>query len=265
MSYETILYEVSDGVATVTLNRPDVLNALTEKMLTELGDALRKVERDAAAKAVLLTGAGRAFCAGQDLKSIQDGYRAEGEVPSFGAILRERYSPLILRMRQMEKPVLAAVNGAAAGAGCSLALACDLILASEKASFMEIFVRVGLVPDSGSLFFLPRLVGTAKAMELCLTGDPVSAQDAERIGMVNRVVPHDDLLKTAMEWATRLALGPGKAIGLIKRGLNRSLSSDLGAMLEVEAQLQEIAGRTQDHREGVLAFLEKRKPSFKSV
>jgi 2-(1,2-epoxy-1,2-dihydrophenyl)acetyl-CoA isomerase len=165
-------------------------------------------------------------------------------------------------MRNLEKPILAAVNGVAAGAGCSLALACDLIFASETASFIQAFVRVGLVPDSGGLFFLPRLVGLARAMELCLGGEAVSARDAERVGLVNRVVPQEDLLKTAREWAQRLAQGPGKAIGLIKRGLNRSVAGDLERMLEVEAQLQEIAGRTQDHREGVMAFLEKRSPKF---
>jgi 2-(1,2-epoxy-1,2-dihydrophenyl)acetyl-CoA isomerase len=168
-------------------------------------------------------------------------------------------------MRNLEKPILAAVNGAAAGAGCSLALACDLILASETASFIQVFVRVGLVPDCGSLFFLPRLVGFARAMELCLRGDGVIARDAERMGLVNGVAPPDDLMKTAREWALRLAQGPGKAIGLIKRGLNRSIGSDLENMLEVEAQLQEIAGRTQDHREGVLAFLEKRAPKFQGL
>lgn len=168
-------------------------------------------------------------------------------------------------MRNLEKPILAAVNGVAAGAGCSLALACDLIFASETASFIQAFVRVGLVPDSGGLFFLPRLVGLARAMELCLRGEPVSVRDAERVGLVNRVVPQEDLLKTAREWAQRLAQGPGKAIGLIKRGLNRSVAGDLERMLEVEAQLQEIAGRTQDHREGVLAFLEKRLPKFSGL
>ncbi len=262
MGYETIRYEVSEGVATLTLNRPDVLNAVTEQMLTELADAIKQVKRDAAVRAVILTGDGRAFCAGQDLQSIRDGYTGGGSPPAFGNLLRKGYNPLILRMRNMEKPVLAAVNGVAAGAGCSLALACDLVLASDTAKFMQVFVRVGLVPDSGSLFFLPRLVGFARAMELCLRGEAVSAQDAERIGLVNRVVPQADLLKTAREWMIGLATGPGKAIGLIKRGLNRSLGSDLETMLEVEAQLQEIAGRTQDHREGVLAFLEKRAPKF---
>jgi 2-(1,2-epoxy-1,2-dihydrophenyl)acetyl-CoA isomerase len=262
MGYETILYEVSDGVATLTLNRPQVLNAVTQRMLKELGDAMRQVERDAEVRAVILTGAGRAFCTGQDLQAIREAYTAGGGAPAFGDMLRKGYNPLILRMRTLEKPVLAAVNGAAAGAGCSLALACDVILASEAASFIQVFVRVGLVPDCGSLFFLPRLVGFARAMELCLRGEGVCARDAERIGLVNRVVPPEDLLKTAREWAVRLAQGPGKAIGLIKRGLNRSLASDLERMLEVEAQLQEIAGGTRDHREGVLAFLEKRPPKF---
>jgi len=262
MGFETIRFEVSEGVATLTLNRPDVLNALTEQMLTELGEAFRQADRDATVRFVILTGEGRGFCAGQDLQAIKDGYAGGGAIPSFGDILRKRYNPLILRMRNLEKPILAAVNGVAAGAGCSLALACDLIIASERASFIEVFVRVGLVPDSGSLFFLPRLVGFAKAMELCLSGEPVKAQEAARIGLVNRVVPPEDLLKTAREWGLNLSKGPARAIGLIKRGMNRSLASDLETMLEVEAQLQEIARRTQDHREGVLAFLEKRAPRF---
>lgn len=264
MGYETIRWEVSDGVATLTLNRPEVLNAITEQMLAELADAMKQAERDAAIRAIVLTGAGRGFCAGQDLQTIKEAY-TDGGAPAFGDILRKQYNPLILRMRNLEKPILAAVNGVAAGAGCSLALACDLIFASETASFIQAFVRVGLVPDSGGLFFLPRLVGLARAMELCLGGETVSARDAERIGLVNRVVPQEDLLKTAREWALRLAQGPGKAIGLIKRGLNRSVGSDLESMLEVEAQLQEIAGRTQDHREGVLAFLEKRAPHFRGL
>jgi 2-(1,2-epoxy-1,2-dihydrophenyl)acetyl-CoA isomerase len=265
MGFETILYDVSDAVATLTLNRPDVLNAFNEQMLTEVGDALKRAERDAAVRVLVLTGAGRAFSAGQDLQSIKEGYTGTGSPPAFGDILRRRYHPVILRLRNLEKPVLAAVNGVAAGAGCSLALACDLIVASNKASFIEVFVRVGLVPDSGSLFFVPRLVGYARAMELCLNGDAVSAGDAERLGLVNRVVPHEDLLKATREWAQSLSRGPGRAIGLIKRGINRSLSSDLETMLEVEAQLQEIAGRTQDHREGVLAFLEKRPPKFRGL
>lgn len=265
MGFETIRYEMSEGVATLTLNRPDVLNAVTEQMLIELGDAFRQADRDATVRAVILTGAGRGFCAGQDLQAIKDGYAGGGAIPSFGDMLRKRYNPVILRMRNLEKPILAAVNGVAAGAGCSLALACDLLIASEKASFIEVFVRVGLVPDSGSLFFLPRLVGFAKAMELCLSGEPVSAEDAARIGLVNRVVPPDALATTARDWARRLSKGPGRAVGLIKRGLNRSLASDLETMLEVEAQLQEIAGRTQDHREGVLAFLEKRPPKFQGL
>lgn len=264
MGFETILYEAADGVATVTLNRPEVLNAFTGRMRTELADAMMQVERDGTVRAVILTGAGRAFCAGQDLQDLKDAYTGGG-APVFGDMLRQGYNPLILRMRNLEKPIVAAVNGAAAGAGCSLALACDLILASETASFIQVFVRVGLVPDCGSLFFLPRLVGFARAMELCLRGDAVIARDAERMGLVNGVVPPDDLMKTAREWALRLARGPGKAIGLIKRGLNRSIGSDLESMLEVEAQLQEIAGRTQDHREGVLAFLEKRAPKFQGL
>ncbi len=262
MGYETIRYEVAEGVATVTLSRPEVLNAICARMLSELAEAMKQAERDGAVRAIILTGAGRAFCAGQDLQAIKDAYTGSDTTPPLGDLLRTGYNPLILRMRNLEKPILAAVNGVAAGAGCSLALACDLILASETASFLQAFVRVGLVPDSGGLFFLPRLVGFARAMELCLRGEAVGAREAERFGLVNRVVTPDDLPKAAREWALGLAQGPTKAIGLIKRGLNRSLSSNLEGMLEVETQLQEIAGRTRDHREAVLAFLEKRVPRF---
>lgn len=261
MAYETILVETGEGIGTVTLSRPDVLNAFNDAMTTELQGALKALERDGEVRALILTGAGRAFCAGQDLQSIKGKY-AGTEPPHFGDDLRKRYHPIITRLRTTEKPIVAAVNGVAAGAGCSLALACDLIVASEKASFIEVFAKVGLVPDSGSTFFLPRLVGFAKAMELCLLAEPMEAQEALRIGLINKVVAPDQLLPAAREWAAKLASGPTKAFGLAKRALNRSLANDLEAQLEYEAYCQEIAGRTQDHREGVLAFLEKRKPTY---
>jgi len=253
---ETIQLDQRDGVLLVTLNRPDVLNAINDLMLRELSDALRQAARDAAVRCVVLTGSGRGFCSGQDLRD-----RAGPGTPSFRESLGNRYNPVILQMR-MEKPVLAAVNGVAAGAGCSLALAADLRIASDRASFIEVFARVGLVPDSGSTYFLPRLVGLGKALELAYTADAVDAAEALRIGLVNRVVPHDVLVPEVMTLAKRLATGPTRGYGLAKRAINYGLHATLEQALDYEAAVQEIAGRSADHREGVAAFLAKRPPSF---
>lgn len=254
---ETIAVVQDEGVMTITLNRPDVLNAFNETMLRELHDALRRGARDAAVRCVVLTGAGRGFCSGQDLRN-----RASTGTFSFGVSLRSGYNPVILQIRTMEKPVIAAVNGVAAGAGCSLALAADLRIASDRASFIEVFARVGLVPDSGSTYLLPRLVGLGKAFELAYTADPVEAPEALRLGLVNRVVPHDDLVPQAAALARRLAGGPTRGYGLTKRALNFGLHATLEQSLAYEAYLQEIAGRTADFREGVAAFLEKRQARF---
>ncbi len=256
MSYETILYEKLDRVAIVTLNRPQALNAFTVQMNSELLSALREAERDEDIRCIVLTGSGRAFCAGQDLKA-----RSREQRGSLGQSLRERYNPIILRMRRMEKVILAAVNGVAAGAGCNLSLACDLRIASEEARFIEAFVRVGLGPDCGGSFFLPRLVGFNKTMELFLLGEPVDAQEALRIGLVSRVVPAGELANAARELTGRIARGP-RSVGLIKRAVNRALLPQLESQLEYEAYLQEIAGRSTDFEEGVQAFLEKRTPVF---
>ncbi|MCL6554298.1 MAG: enoyl-CoA hydratase/isomerase family protein [Firmicutes bacterium] len=253
----TVLTALEGGVLTLTLNRPEVLNALNEQLTADLHDGLRFAERTPEVRCVVLTGAGRGFCSGQDLRE-----RTGGEAVSYGDSLRRRYNPVILRMRTMEKPVIAAVNGVAAGAGCNLALAADLRIASERASFIEVFSRVGLVPDSGGTFTLPRLVGLGKALELAFTADPVDAHEALRLGLVNRVVPHDELMAHTLALATRLAQGPTRAFGLTKRAFNYALTASLEATLEYEAHLQEIAGRTADHREGVAAFLEKRQPRF---
>lgn len=257
MSYETILYEKQDGVAMITLNRPQALNAFTPKMNEELQDALKDGDNDKSIRCFLLTGSGRAFCTGQDLKG-----RTPEQKGSLGQSLRERYNPIILRLRRTEKIALAAVNGVAAGAGCNLALACDLRIASEEAKFIQAFVRVGLAPDSGGSYILPRLVGASKAMELLLLGEPVDAKEALRIGLVAKVTPSTELLRAAREMGGKLARGP-RSTGLIKRAVNRSFLSELEAQLEYEAQLQEIAGRSADYDEGVRAFLEKRPPVFK--
>lgn len=256
MNYEAIIYEKQNGVATITLNRPQALNAFTPQMNTELQEALKDADQDKNIRCFLITGAGRAFCAGQDLKG-----RMRGQRGSLGASLREKYNPIIARFRRTEKIVLAAVNGVAAGAGCNLALACDLRVASQEANFIQAFVRVGLAPDSGGSFILPRLVGFSKAMELLLLGEPVDAQEALRIGLVAKVVPAAELSKTALELAEKLARGP-RSIGLIKRAVNRAMLTGLEDQLEYEASLQEIAGRSTDYDEGVRAFLEKRPPVF---
>ena len=254
--YETLLAETQDGVRALTLNRPDVLNAVNAQMGRELLQALRDAERAAEVRCVLLAASGRGFCAGADLREQVPGRT------SLGDLLRERYNAIVLRMRTMEKPVIAAINGVAAGAGCNLALAADLRVASERATFIEVFSRVGLIPDSGGTWLLPRLVGMGRALEMMFFADPMDALTAERLGLVNRVVPHDDLMAQTKEWAARLAAGPTRAYGLIKRGVNRALALDLEGALEYEAHLQEVAGRTEDHREGVAAFLAKRTPQY---
>ncbi|MBI4279766.1 MAG: enoyl-CoA hydratase/isomerase family protein [Armatimonadetes bacterium] len=251
-----VLSEKSDGVLTVTLNRPEVLNAVNEAVASGLQEALRQAERDPEVRCLVITGAGRGFCSGQDLK----------EPASLGltplALLRKRYNPIISRIATMEKPVIAGVNGLAGGAGCRLALACDQRIASEQATFVQIYSRVGLIPDSGSTYFLPRLVGTARALEMMFLAEPVSAQEALRLGMVNRVVSAEHLVDATAELARRLAAGPTRTYGLIKRAVARAQSADLEGALEYEAYLQEAAGRTADHREGVQAFLEKRPPRY---
>ena len=254
---DTVLRDVADGVMTLTLNRPEALNSFNVEMKEALLAALKDAARDQSVRVVVLTGAGRAFSAGQDLKERQ----APG-VADLGTELRLRYNPIVLAMRRLEKPVIGAINGVAAGAGISVALACDIRIASEAASFIEVFARVGLVPDTGSSWFLPRLVGYAKAAEMAFTTDPVDAATAQRIGLVNRVVPADTLRDETNALATKLAQSAPLALGLAKRALNRALESGLEDQLGYEAQLQSIAGRSMDHVEGVAAFVEKRTPRF---
>ena len=256
MAPETILYEKNQGVATITLNRPQSLNAFVPQMNQETLDALRDGERDKQVRCLMITGAGRAFCAGQDLKG-----RTPEQKGSLGASLREKYNPMIRQIRQMEKIVIAAVNGVAAGAGCNLALACDLRVASEDAKFVQSFVRVGLAPDSGGSFILPRLVGVSKALELLLLGDTVDAKEAQRIGFVARVFPAAEFASSARAIAEQIARAP-RGVGLIKRAVNHANFANLENDLEYEAHLQEIAGRSFDYDEGVKAFLEKRTPVF---
>jgi 2-(1,2-epoxy-1,2-dihydrophenyl)acetyl-CoA isomerase len=254
--YETIVFEKKSAVATITLNRPQALNAFVPQMNQEVMEALKDGERDGAVRCFVITGAGRAFCAGQDLKG-----RTPDQKGSLGVSLREKYNPMIRQIRQTEKIVIAAVNGVAAGAGCNLALACDLRVASEEAKFIQSFVRVGLAPDSGGSFILPRLVGLSKAMELLLLGETVEAHEAQRIGLVAKVFPTAEFADSTKEIAERVARAP-RAIGLIKRAVNHAMIPSLETDLEYEAHLQEIAGRSADYDEGVRAFLEKRTPIF---
>jgi 2-(1,2-epoxy-1,2-dihydrophenyl)acetyl-CoA isomerase len=256
-SFSTIRLDVADSIATVTLDRPDALNALTVEMKQELLAAFRAIARDRAVRAVVLTGAGHAFCAGQDIKERQG-----PEAAPLAIELRERYNPIIRAMRALDQPIVGAVNGVAAGAGASLAFACDIRVVAEGASFLLAFGRIGLVPDSGATWFLPRLVGSAKAAELALLGDSLSAADAERFGLAARVTPADGLQAEAWRIAARLVALAPRALALTKRALQRTWSLDLDAALEDEAYRQGIAGATADHAEGMAAFLEKRPPRF---
>jgi 2-(1,2-epoxy-1,2-dihydrophenyl)acetyl-CoA isomerase len=257
-SFETVRYDLTDAVATITLDRPHALNALTIQAKRDLLGAFRAVARDRSIRAVVLTGAGRAFCAGQDLKE-----RLEPDAAPLAVELRERYNPIIRQMRDLDQPIVGAINGVAAGAGTSLAFACDIRLAAETASFRLAFGRIGLVPDSGATWFLPRLVGPARAAELALLDEPLSASDAERIGLVARVLPAESLMTEARAVASRLAALAPRALALTKHALERAWGLTLEAALEDEAYRQGIAGATGDHREGIAAFLEKRQPRFR--
>lgn len=257
MDFKFIKYELSNGIATITLNRPEVYNALNDAITYELQDAFKQVARDAEARVVVLTGEGKAFCSGQDLKAVSG-----SEKRSFLQSLHKRYNPLIMLMQTLPKPIICRLNGVAAGAGCSIALACDLIIAAEEATLIEVFINIGLVPDSGSSYFLPRIVGRAKAFEMCTMGSRIKGKEAEALGLVNKAVPADQLDAVVAEYANYYAGAPTKAIGLIKKMLNRSTSSSLEEMLDYEAYCQEIAGSSADYKEGVAAFLEKRKPAF---
>ncbi len=258
MSFEAIIYEVKEGVAYITLNRPDVFNAFNDQQSFELQDALKQAERDKEVRVVVLTGAGKAFCSGQDLKAIS-GSRNR----SLSDSLYKRYNPIIRSMRNMPKPIIARLNGVAAGAGCSLALACDMIVAAENASLIEVFVNVGLVLDSGSSYFLPRIVGSQKAFEWSTMGNKVTAQEAFNLGIINRICKAEELDEEVKKLTDYYAKAPTKAIGMMKKMLNKAGHSDLETMLEYEAFCQEIAGKSEDYKEGVTAFNEKRKPEFK--
>jgi 2-(1,2-epoxy-1,2-dihydrophenyl)acetyl-CoA isomerase len=250
---------LSGAVLTVTLNRPEVLNSCNQPMVAELASAFGDAATDERVRAVLVTGAGRAFCAGQDLAEAAppDG----SPPPDFGRVV-EGYNALILAIRQLEKPVIAAVNGVAAGAGANIALACDIVIAADTASFIQAFIKIGLIPDNGGTFFLPRLIGSARATAAAMLGGKVTAERAKDWGMIHDVEPAATLMDAASALARRLADQPTRGLGLIKRALNASLTNDLVSQLALEAELQREAARTADYREGVRAFQEKRAPNF---
>jgi 2-(1,2-epoxy-1,2-dihydrophenyl)acetyl-CoA isomerase len=260
MNYEQIRFESAGGVARVTLNRPERLNSFTTQMHAELRDALARVSGDGAARVLLLTGAGRGFCAGQDLA---DRAVAPGAEPvDLGASIDENYRPLVLGLRNLPLPVVCAVNGVAAGAGASIALACDLVVACRSASFVQAFCRIGLVPDSGGTFFLPRLVGTARAMGLAMLGDKLTAEDAAQWGVIWKCVDDDQFAPTVDALVEQLARAPTRGLAAIKRALYASADHSLEQQLAVERDAQRELGASADYREGVAAFLEKRAPSF---
>jgi 2-(1,2-epoxy-1,2-dihydrophenyl)acetyl-CoA isomerase len=259
MDYDFIRYGVDQGVATITLARPDVLNSFNRKMAQDVQRALAAAAADAAVRAVLLTGSGRGFCAGQDLAEATAG--EPGSI-DLGDIVRTCYAPMVIAIRELEKPVVCAVNGVAAGAGANLALACDIVVAAEDASFVQSFCKIGLVPDTAGTFFLPRLVGPARATALMFLAEKVTAQKALDWGMIYQVVPPSVLMDTAVALARQLASMPTRGLALTKKALNLSLGSDYRTALGVEDEMQREAGRTADYVEGVRAFLEKRKPTY---
>lgn len=259
MSYQYVLYSKEQGVATITLNRPEVYNALNNQIKVDLKEAFKEAGNDEEVRVVILAGNGPAFCSGQDLKAAQ----REIQGSHYSDAVRQYYNPLIMAMRNLPKPIICQLQGIAAGAGCSLALACDMIIAGEKANLAELFVGIGLVMDSGSTYFLPRMIGSLKAFELASTGRSVSAQEAEHLGLINQMVPDEQLEAVVQDYARKFAIAPTKTIGLIKEMLNKSYQMTLPEVLDYEAEIQDQAANTHDHREGIQAFLEKRKPSFR--
>ncbi|MBZ0327027.1 MAG: 2-(1,2-epoxy-1,2-dihydrophenyl)acetyl-CoA isomerase PaaG [Altibacter sp.] len=259
MSENSIELKIENNTAWITLNRPEVFNSFNREMALRLQKQLDHCEADAAIRAVVITGSGRAFCAGQDLKEV-----TTPELnPGFKKILEEHYNPIIQRIRTIEKPIIAAVNGVAAGAGANIALACDVVVASENASFIQAFSKIGLIPDSAGTFFLPRLIGFQKASALMMLGDKVSAEEAEKLGMIYKVYAAEDFNAEVTVLAETLAQMPTKALGMTKRLLNQSMTNNLQSQLEMESKLQIEAAQSDDYTEGVAAFVEKRKPNFK--
>ena len=255
----SIQTKVNDQVAYISLNRPEVFNSFNREMALSLQNTLDTCESNSEVRAIVISGNGKAFCAGQDLKEV-----TSPELnPGFKKILEEHYNPIITKIRDIKKPIIAAVNGVAAGAGANIALACDIVVASDKASFIQAFSKIGLVPDSGGTFFLPRLIGFQKASALMMLGDKVSAEEAEQLGMIYKVIPSDNFSEEVEKLAVHIANMPTQALGFIKQMLNKSMTNTLEEQLELEGKLQIESAHSEDYSEGVNAFVEKRKPNFK--
>lgn len=259
MSNNSITLKIENKVAHIALNRPEVFNSFNREMAISLQKTLDACETNEEVRAIVLTGNGKAFCAGQDLKEVTDPELN----PGFKKILEEHYNPIITRIRAIKKPIIAAVNGVAAGAGANIALACDVVVADEKVSFIQAFSLIGLVPDSAGTFFLPRLIGFQKALALAMLGDKISAQEAERLGMIYKYVPSEEFEETINKLALKMANMPTKALGMIKELFNQSMTNNLEDQLALESKLQIEAAQSNDYAEGVAAFIEKRKPNFK--
>lgn len=255
---DSILFEKKGNIAVITLNRPDVFNSFNKKMAMNMQAILDKCEHDETIRCIYITGNGKAFCAGQDLAEVMD-----PEGPELSSIVKDHYNPIVMRIRNIEKPIIAAVNGVAAGAGANIALACDICVATEKASFIQAFSKIGLIPDSGGTYFLPRLIGLQKATALTFLGDKISAEKAERMGMIYEWYTDDVFIQKSLALAEKLSKMPTKGIGLTKRALNAGLVNNLEEQLDLENSLQTAAGKTYDYNEGVQSFLDKRKPIFK--
>ena len=253
-----IVEEIKGGVCTLRMNRADKYNSFVREMALDLQVKLDSAAADGDIRCIVLIGEGKAFCAGQDLAEATD-----PNGPELSRIVSEHYNPIIQRIRRIEKPIIAAVNGVAAGAGANIALACDIVLATESASFIQAFSKIGLIPDSGGTFFLPRLIGWQRASALMMTGDKVMAKEAAEMGMIYKAIADEDFASEVEKLATTLANMPTKGLGLTKRALNQSVSNNLNQQLDLEDELQSQAGKTEDYEEGTRAFLEKRKPEFK--
>ncbi|MGV6861679.1 MAG: enoyl-CoA hydratase-related protein [Putridiphycobacter sp.] len=254
----SIDFSIQDGVGVIKLNRPKVFNSFNQEMAFALHETLDKCEADKSVRAIYLIGEGKAFCAGQDLQEVTD-----PNGPELSSIVSDHYNPIIERIRNIEKPVVAAVNGVAAGAGANIALSCDVVVATESASFIQAFSKIGLIPDSAGTFFLPRLIGFQKASALMMLGDKISATEAEKMNMIYQFYSDESFAQESMKLAMKLAKMPTYGIGLTKRALNQSMTNNLTQQLAVEGELQTLAGQSYDYNEGVAAFLEKRKPEFK--
>ena len=250
--------EIKDGIAWFRMNRPEVFNSFNREMALQLQDAFEDAVEDESIRCIVLTGNGKAFCAGQDLNDVMD-----PDGPDLRKIVSEHYNPLILKIREIEKPVIAAVNGAAAGAGANIAIACDFVIAKHSSYFMQAFSKIGLIPDSGGTFFLPRLVGLQRANALTMLAEKLGAEEAERIGLIYKAVPDAEFDETVESLAEKLAKMPTRSLGLTKRAFNASLANDLDKQLAIEEQIQYTAAQTDDYNEGVQAFLEKRAPEYK--